>query len=170
MPIEAITSAFTIAKRQGITTVLNPSPVATIPADLIANTDIFILNEVELSHLAPRAATVVNPTEVVAVCQRWQLEIGPKVIVVTLGARGLVALAGQNTFIQPAPKVERIVDTTGAGDCFTGSLVALLHQGYSLEQSMSIAQSAAAISIGKRGASPSFPTKATVHKHPSFRV
>ena len=53
--------------------------------------------------------------------------------------------------------VRRVVDTTGVGDCFCGTLVDFLYQGRSFEESLHRAQEAAARSVERPGASPSFP-------------
>jgi ribokinase len=83
--------------------------------------------------------------------------------VVTLGENGLIAIQDNQVIKQPAPKVSRVVDTTGAGDCFCGSLVAFLSKGYSFRESLALAQKAAAYSIQRNGASPSFPKLETLN-------
>jgi ribokinase len=104
------------------------------------------------------AETISSPDEVAQAALEWARRIGNKIVVVTLGKNGLIAIQDGQAIKQPAQKVSRVVDTTGAGDCFCGSLVAFLHKGYSLHESMALAQKAAAYSVQRKGASPSFPT------------
>jgi ribokinase len=91
---------------------------------------------------------------------RWSRLIGGKTVVVTLGGEGLVAVLDGRVIRQPAQPVRRVVDTTGAGDCFCGSFVAFLYRGRPFEESLHLAQRAAARSVERPGASPSFPTAA----------
>ena len=88
---------------------------------------------------------------------RWSRLIGGKTVVVTLGGQGLVAVVNGRVIHQPAQPVRRVVDTTGAGDCFCGTLVAFLYRGRPFEESLHLAQEAAARSVERPVASPSFP-------------
>jgi len=160
--VDLVTSAFSTAKELGATTVLNPSPMKPLPPALIASTDIFILNEIELAQAADRVEPVTSPDDVADTALHWATAIGGKTVVVTLGEMGLTAVDGGRVIRQSAHHVDRVVDTTGAGDCFCGTLVAFLHKGYSLEESLSFAQRAAAYSVQGQGASPSFPKLETL--------
>ena len=80
--------------------------------------------------------------------------------VVTQGAAGATWIApGQNMHVA-AFAVQDVVDTTGAGDCFAGNLVAALERGQSPIDAMYFAQAAAAIQITRPGAAPAMPTQA----------
>ncbi len=82
-------------------------------------------------------------------------------ICVTLGKRGVLALAGQADLVVPGRSV-KAVDTTGAGDCFVGALAAQLADGVSLPAALAFANAAASISVQRMGAGPSMPTAAEV--------
>jgi ribokinase len=157
VPLGLIEYAFGKAKELGATTVLNPAPAGPLPHALIGVTDVIVLNEVELPQAAGLVGTVASPDDAAAAAARWSGLIGGKTVVVTLGGQGIVAVDGGRVIRQPAPAVDRVVDTTGAGDCFCGALVAFLHKGYPLEESLRFAQRAAAQSVQRPGASPSFP-------------
>ncbi len=157
VPLDHIRYAFSKVKSWGAVTILNPSPMQPIPHELIEQTDMFVLNELELAQAAGMAGTISSPDEVAQVALEWARRIGNKIVVVTLGENGLVAIQNGRVIKQTAQKVSRVVDTTGAGDCFCGSLVAFLHKGYSLNESLIFAQKAAAYSVQRKGASPSFP-------------
>ena len=79
----------------------------------------------------------------------------------TLGKRGVLALAGSEEFAVPGRAV-KAVDTTGAGDCFVGALAAQLADGASLRAALAFANAAASISVQRMGAGPSMPTAAEV--------
>lgn len=157
VPLGQISYAFGKVKNWGATTVLNPSPMRSIPDKLIEQTDMFVLNELELVQVAGMAGTISSPDEVAQAALEWARRIGNKIVIVTLGKNGLVAIQDGQVIKQSTQKVSRVVDTTGAGDCFCGSLVAFLHMGYSLRESLALAQKTAVYSIQRKGASPSFP-------------
>ncbi|MCP3374678.1 PfkB family carbohydrate kinase, partial [Bradyrhizobium cajani] len=78
-------------------------------------------------------------------------------ICVTLGKRGVLALAGREEIAVPGRAVNA-VDTTGAGDCFVGALAACLADGAALPAALAFANAAASISVQRMGAGPSMPT------------
>ncbi len=157
IPLDHIRYAFGKVKDYGAVTVLNPSPMQSIPHELIKCTDIFVLNELELTQAAGIAEVISSPDETAQVALGWAQNIGNKIVIVTLGEKGLVAIQDGQVIRQKTEKVSCVVDTTGAGDCFCGSLVAFLCKGHQLRESLALAQKAAAYSVQRKGASPSFP-------------
>ena len=157
IPLDHICNAFVMAKSFGTTTVLNPSPMKPIPARLLEQSDIFVLNEVELLQVANISEKILSHNELTETMIQWSRDIGDKIVIVTLGEKGLIAVQNDKIIEQVAEKVARVVDTTGAGDCFCGSLIAFLCKGYPLKNSLIFAQKAAAYSVQKKGACQSFP-------------
>ena len=85
-----------------------------------------------------------------------------EVVIVTKGAKGAEWIeAGAAPLVVPAVTVEA-VDTTGAGDCFAGSLVAALDDGMSPEQALRYAAAAAAIQVTRKGTSAAMPDRGEV--------
>lgn len=82
-------------------------------------------------------------------------------IMLTLGKKGCIYADKENTLSHAAYRVNA-VDTTAAGDTFTGYFVALLSRGRSLEEAIELATAASAISVSRMGASPSIPVMAEV--------
>ncbi len=162
-PLDYIHYTFGKAKEYGATTVLNPSPIQPIPRELVEHTDIFVLNKLELAQAVEITEAISSPDEVAQAALEWTRNIGNKIVIVTLGDKGLVAIQDGQVIKRTAEKVSCAVDTTGAGDCFCGSLVAFLHKGYSLDESLTLAQKAAAYSVQRKGASPSFPKLDTLN-------
>jgi ribokinase len=76
--------------------------------------------------------------------------------VVTLGGKGAVVVTGDGTHEVTAPKVE-VVDTTGAGDAFTGALAVGLATGADLVAAAQLAVRVASVSVTREGAQPSYP-------------
>ena len=75
----------------------------------------------------------------------------------TLGPRGALAAVGEETLRVPGRPVTP-VDTTGAGDCFVGTLAASLARGQSFAAALATANTAASLSVQKEGAGTSMPT------------
>jgi ribokinase len=84
-----------------------------------------------------------------------------KIICVTLGKRGVLALANDEPVIIPGRAV-KAVDTTGAGDCFVGAVAAQLAGGNSIADAIDYANAAASICVQRMGAAPSMPAAAEV--------
>lgn len=83
-------------------------------------------------------------------------------VIVTRGSQGAEWIsAGTEPLFTPAFKVTP-VDTTGAGDCFAGSLAAALDRGEAPEQALRYAAGAAAIQVTRPGAAPAMPSRAEV--------
>lgn len=83
-------------------------------------------------------------------------------VVVTLGAVGSAAVWADRAIFVPAVHAEVVVDTSGAGDCFCGVLAACVDQGIGVDEALRLANAAASLSVGRRGAAPSMPTRAQV--------
>lgn len=153
LPAEVVLDYFQRSKSARAATVLNTAPAVPITDDLFDLSDILILNETELETYAGPGA----PVDQVAKLRRRD----DQVIIATLGAEGLTALAGGETRAMPARKVVA-KDTTGAGDCFCGALIAQLAEGAKIWDALAYAQAAAAISVTRRGAAQSMPTREEV--------
>ncbi|WP_235921358.1 ribokinase [Lentzea tibetensis] len=145
VPLETVAHAVSAAAAAGVRPVLNLSPVADLPAETLAVLDPLVVNEHEAAQLAPSFPAL--------------LDLGPKSVVVTLGARGAAVVTPAGVTEVAAPSVE-VVDTTGAGDAFAGALSARLAAGDALEEAASYAVRVAALSVAKAGAQPSYPTAA----------
>ncbi|WP_316189042.1 ribokinase [Bradyrhizobium sp. SZCCHNS1054] len=163
IPRATIVAFFQRARAAGATTILNPAPAQPLSADLLELVDILVLNETELSLLA--GMNLGEDAEEERIVQATQsLKARPdQTVCVTLGARGAVAITGEETFwIEGRPVTA--VDTTGAGDCFVGALAARLSQGAAIVDAMGYANLAASICVQRMGAGPSMPTAEEVEK------
>jgi ribokinase len=158
IPLAIVTATFRDAQTAGATTILNPSPHEPLPKALLAATSILVLNEIELGQMAGRGVDLTDPDAIIAAA-RLLIGFGPPAIVVTLGARGAIIVTRDGATPIPAHPVKP-VDTTGAGDCFTGALAAGLLVRQTIEQAAIRAARAAALSVTREGAAASFPTSA----------
>jgi ribokinase len=129
--------------------------------ELLALVDILVLNETELGFLAGVELSESDEAARIIDVARKLRTRDDQTICVTLGKRGVLALAGREELSVPGRAVKAI-DTTGAGDCFVGALAAQLSEGVDLHAALAFANAAASISVQRMGAGPSMPTAAEV--------
>lgn len=110
--------AIQLAKKHNTIAVFNPAPVSHVDLllDIIKVADIVCPNEVELSTLASLPTTTDEEVEVAA---RRLLDMGCKLVVVTLGERGAMLVSPERV-VSVATTQVKAVDTVGAGDSFIG--------------------------------------------------
>ncbi|HMM89850.1 ribokinase [Bradyrhizobium sp.] len=161
IPQATIGAFFKRARAAGATTILNPAPALPCSRELLGLVDILILNETELGLLAQTELDAADePSRFIEAARR--LPIGSdKIICVTLGKRGVLALIQGEASLIPGRPV-KAVDTTGAGDCFVGALAARLAKGRTIHDALEYANAAASICVQRMGAAPSMPTAAEV--------
>ncbi|RSN48675.1 MULTISPECIES: ribokinase [Actinomadura] len=152
VPLPAVQAAARTAAEAGGRVVLNLSPPAPVPTDLLALCDPLVVNEHEAAYLLGGG----EPGEPAAMA-RALLERGPRSVVVTLGADGVLVADASGTAAVPSPRVEA-VDTTGAGDAFTAALCLRLARGDGLREAAAYAARAGAAAVRRPGAQPSYPT------------
>lgn len=159
--VEASLEAFRVAKEAAHppVTILNPAPAGEMPEELLRLTDIFIPNEVEAADLVHMP--VDTPEQIEAAARALQ-QLGPRIVIVTLGKRGALIVDGDKPAELVPAQVVKAVDTTGAGDSFVGSLACLLGEGRPLRQAVEIASAIATRSVLKHGTQTSFPTRSEV--------
>ncbi|PJG56889.1 ribokinase [Bradyrhizobium forestalis] len=157
VPLPAIAAFFHRARAAGATTLLNPAPAQAMSRELLTLVDILVLNETELGFLAGSELSESDEAaRIIAVARQLQAR-EDQTICVTLGRRGVLALAGREEIAVPGRVVEAL-DTTGAGDCFVGALAAQLADDVPLRAALAFANAAASISVQRMGAGPSMPT------------
>ncbi len=153
VPLEAVEAAL-----RGRTAVLNPAPAADIPDALLAGLFLVTPNAVEAAMVS--GLPVRGPEEAHRAAQ-WFLDRGVRNVVVTLGPQGCVWRGEEGEGAVRAYPA-RVVDTTAAGDAFTGALAAFLAEGQSLAEAVPLATVAAGLSTEAPGAAPSIPYRARV--------
>jgi ribokinase len=161
IPPPAIGAFFRQARAAGATTILNPAPAIEFGAEMLDLVDILILNETELGFLAKTELRDSDDHARFIEATR-SLPIGrDKIVCVTLGKRGVLALLAGEPLIVPGRAV-KAVDTTGAGDCFVGAVAAQLAARSSIGNALDYANAAASICVQRMGAAPSMPAKEEV--------
>lgn len=144
------------ASERGITIVLNPSPynerLDSVDMDKV---DIFLLNEVEGAQVSGGST---DPDEI---CRLMAERYPQAQLVLTLGSAGSVYQYGDTVVKQGIYHVDT-VDTTAAGDTFTGYFVWAIASGRPVEEALDVAAKASALAVSRAGAVPSIPTMAEV--------
>ncbi len=148
-PLSTVRAYARAARAQGVTVVLNAAPAQPLDAALLALVDVLIVNQGELTVVAQHQGSVAECLARIAV----------PCVVVTLGAQGCCARCNDDITLQSAFAVNS-VDTTGAGDTFSGVLVATLSRGETMAQSLRHASAAGALACTRAGAQSSIPTHA----------
>ncbi|MGM0877148.1 MAG: ribokinase [Bacillota bacterium] len=148
-------------KKWKIPIFLNLAPVVQLDPEIRRLVDFLIINEVEAQQLTGNRVDTLDEAEFVV---KQLIDEGHSHVIITLGAKG--AVIGSCGMIEhvPSPKVKSI-DSTAAGDCFCGALVTYWLEHKNLLQATKLAVVAAAISVTKKGALPSLPSKKEVEAY-----
>ena len=148
------------ARERGMTVALNPSPMEEGLLPLLPLADYLLLNEVEAAQLlAGLGRPVPEAEEPLAAALAEALP--STAVLLTLGSRGSLFTQGARLLRQAAVSV-RAVDTTAAGDTYTGFFLAGVLGGREAEWAMRYAATAAAIAVTRPGAAPSIPSRQEV--------
>ncbi|KAI5778753.1 Ribokinase-like protein [Geopyxis carbonaria] len=166
-PLRAVMRVIDLAFAAGVPVLLNAAPAVAVPAGTLAKVTYLVVNETEAAALAGMEVARLDSEDGVHVAAHELLKRGPKAVVVTLGARGCywVDRMGegglQGVFVH-AERVERVVDTTGAGDTWVGAFAVAVTEGRGLREAVEWAGRAAAVAVGRRGALESVPWRGEV--------
>ncbi|MBV9736449.1 MAG: ribokinase [Acidisphaera sp.] len=139
------------ARARGARIVLNLAPAAALAPEALRVIDLLVANQEEGAWLGTRLGTGVN-----AASLQQALGVG---VVLTLGSEGAEAATDGGRVRIEAERVD-VLDTTAAGDCFTGVLAASLDRGLTVEAGIRRANRAAALCCTRPGTQGSLPTGA----------
>lgn len=163
VPLPTVAAAMSAAA--GAIVVLNPAPApsTTLPAAVTGLAGVLVPNLAELARLASDgpAAPLPSAAEPAAVARLARSLAGKADVVVTMGGDGaMVVRRSTATSVHIAAPAVDTVDTTGAGDCFCGTLAAALAEGLDLTDGARMATAAAALSTTAYGARGQLPGRA----------
>ena len=155
LPIQTVAHTIALCAEAGVPVMLDPAPAAPLPNDLFPRIAWFTPNETEaLLYTSPNASPEAAASELIAK--------GLAGVVLKRGAEGayVATKAGLTAWIKPFSV--KVIDTVGAGDCFNGAFAVALLEGLDPIAAAQFASAAAAISVTRRGAQASMPTRAEV--------
>ncbi|RDY23706.1 ribokinase [Romboutsia maritimum] len=153
-PIETIKYALKKAKELEKYTILNPAPAVKLEDDIIANVDLLTPNETELEILS---GIEIKNEDDIKKAAKAMINKGVKELIVTLGSKGSLYINKEDMIFKKSYKVEAI-DTTAAGDSYTGALAVAFASNKSVEDAMDFASKVGALTVTKEGAQSSLPT------------
>lgn len=142
------------AKKKKMITVLNAAPARKYDDSIYSFVDYFIINQSEseiLSGIYPK-----DEKECLEVFKYFE-GLGVSTTIVTMGSKGSCSKKEELIFVEA--KIVEAVDTTAAGDAYIGSLVSKLSDGCDLKLSMDYATRVSAMTVMRKGAQSSIPTK-----------
>ena len=159
LPIPVVEQGLRLAHALGVTTILNPAPAATLPAEGYPLCDYLTPNETEAAGLTGMPVQDVSGAERAADAL---LARGARNVVVTLGAQGALIRNATMSKVVPAYAAGPVVETTGAGDAFNGGFAIGLAQGMDIVAAARLGCATAGISVTRHGTAPSMPQRAEV--------
>ena len=154
VPLETVECTARLAHRTNVPFILDPAPARALGPELLERVDVLTPNETEARILTGIEVTDEDSARLAA---ERLLACGVKAVVLTMGAKGFLLCEGDNVEFIPAITVDA-VDTTAAGDAFTGALAVGLAQGKVLRDAAVFANHVAALSVMTMGAQSSMPS------------
>ncbi len=160
IPLGVIDYALSMAYQYDLKTVLDPGPSQKGSISLLPKVDIISPNETEAEILTGEKVTTINSAKIAS---QKLLKMGVKTVVIKLGERGALLVDRENEEYFSGIKVP-VVDTTAAGDAFTGALTYSYLKEENLRKAIKYANYVGALTVTKFGAHPSIPKKGEVEK------
>lgn len=158
-PIPAARRALEIARAGGARTILNPAPAAPLDDALLRLCDIVTPNETEAEALTGVSVATLEEAERAADAL---IARGAGAALITLGERGALYRDKERSVHVPALSAGKVVETTGAGDAFTGGFAVALAEGRDVVEAVRFGCATAGISVTRPGTAPSMPARAEI--------
>ena len=160
-PLECVERAARIAKNRGAKVILNPSPVSRFPREFLHLIDILVPNEIEANQLTGLPVSTIEQAEAAG---RELVKMGVGSVVITLGKKGAVVIRRDLETFHLHGHAVQVLDTTAAGDAFTGGLAVGLAEKLTLIDAARYGNAAAALTVTHLGAQSSLPYRSQVEK------
>jgi ribokinase len=161
IPLETVVRAILLAKKHGVKVLLNPAPARKIDDELLAQVDVLTPNETECEIIT---GITINNAEDAKRAVEFLNGKGVPHVIITMGGNGVVYNSLDGIQHKTAPTV-KVVDTTAAGDSFTGAIALALSQGKTIEEAIDFANIVGPLTVTKEGAQTSLPTMEDVYNY-----
>lgn len=159
LPVWLAERAIAHARGAGVPVIFNPAPAVPFDRGLLAGIDVLTPNETEAEALVGFPIAGIEAARRGAAALRGE---GVGTVIVTLGERGAFLAGPEGEAHVPAIPVSPVVDTTGAGDAFSGALAVALAERQPMLAAVRFATAAAALSVASAGAARSMPVRMAV--------
>ncbi|MGZ9097130.1 MAG: ribokinase [Micavibrio sp.] len=149
VPAAEICTLIRRAHERGVKVILNLAPAFPLPEDVLRMVWILVVNEIEIGQVTASLGLPVTAPEEMAKALATK---GKTTCIVTRAEKGSVVVQPDGkTFAVSALPIDEVVDTTGAGDAYCGTLSACLYSGMNLEESVRWAAVAGSLACTKEG-------------------
>jgi len=149
------------ARERGMVVALNPSPMEDSLFPLLSSAHYLLLNEIESAQFLCARGDRALPEDKAELAPLLRKELPETTVLLTLGEQGSLFIDGARLLRRKAVRVQA-VDTTAAGDTYTGYFLAGLLSGRDAGWAMEYASTASAIAVTRHGAAPSIPERGEV--------
>mgnify|MGYP001157176657 FL=1 len=161
-PMDVVVHALKIAKENNVTTILNPAPAAKLDSSVFPLVDYFTPNESEASFYV--TGDIANKDDAEKYGQDF-LDLGIRNLLITLGDQGVYFQNEKEKHFESALDLgSKVIDTSGAGDAFSGAFATALCEEKSISDSIKFANVFAGISTTRIGTANSMPTREEIDK------
>lgn len=154
IPLDTVERVIDIAKRNDVKILLNPAPAIKLEDSLLTKVDILTPNETECEIITDIPIKSVGDAKNAVA---YLMNKGVENVIVTMGGNGVVYNSGKEIIHKAVPNV-KVVDTTAAGDSFSGALAVALSQGKSIDEAVDFGNIVGTLTVMKKGAQTSLPT------------
>lgn len=158
IPFETVETAIKLAHKYGTKVLLNPAPARALSDELLKNIDIITPNEKECELITGLPIETIDAAKTAT---RFLMQKGIPQVIITMGSGGVVYNSENKICHKPTHKVT-VVDTTAAGDSFTGAIAVALSEGNSIDEAVDFANIVGALTVTKSGAQRSLPISVDV--------
>jgi len=154
IPFETVERAILLAKRHKVKVLFNPAPARALSDELLSMVDIFTPNETECEIIT---GISINSIEDAKRAVEFLNNKGIPQVIITLGGKGVVYNSTEGILHKTVPDV-KVVDTTAAGDSFSGAIALALSQGKTMDEAVDFGNIVGTLTVTKKGAQTSLPS------------
>jgi ribokinase len=160
LPLAPTVRGIELAHAAGVPIILNPAPALPLPPEVLAKVDYLTPNETEAVTLVGKES--LDQFQNIEQLADELLAFGVRNVVITLGEKGAFVKGPGVMQHVPPFAVDKVVETTGAGDAFAGGFAVALAEKKLLVEAVRFGCAVAAISVTRRGTAPSMPYRKEV--------
>lgn len=164
IPLQSVEYAISKLKEKGITIIYDPAPVGSTKIKSLKDIDFLTPNDKEFMFLCEKEKIDFNESNLDKSMLEFKRISKVKNLIVKMGDKGVIYIDEEENLEKIEPLKVNPVDSTGAGDIFNGALAVAFSETNDLQKSLNFANTAAAISVERKGAQSSIPKREEVLK------